>query len=70
MDSTKLIKKLLVEKDANTVELSKRLGCGTANLYNKYKRNNFSVNELESIAAALGCDLEITFIDRATGKRF
>ena len=57
MDGTKIIKKLLLEKDINTVELAKRLGCGTANLYNKYKRNNFSLNELEEIAAAVGCNL-------------
>lgn len=70
MDTTKLIKRLLVDVDINTVELAKRLGCGTANLYNKYKRNNFSINELEQIADALGCDLKIEFIDRQTGKTF
>lgn len=64
MDGTKLIKKLLVEKDINTVELARRLNCGTANLYNKYKRNNFSLNELEKIAEACGCTLEISFKDK------
>ena len=64
MDGTKIIKKLLVEKDINTVELAKRLNCGTANLYNKYKRNNFSLNELEDIAAAVGCSIEISFKDK------
>ena len=64
MDIAKLIKKLLVDKDLNTVALSKKLGCGTANLYNKYKRNNFSVKELEEIAEALNCDLKIEFIDK------
>lgn len=64
MDGTKLIKKLLVEADINTVELAKRLNCGTANLYNKYKRNNFSLNELEEIAAACGYTLEISFKEK------
>lgn len=68
MDGTKIVKKLLLEKNVNTVELAKRLGCGTANLYNKYKRNNFSINEVEQIADALNCDMSIKFIDRATGK--
>lgn len=63
MDGTKIIKKLLLEKDINTVELAKRLGCGTANLYNKYKRNNFSLNEIEEIAAAVGCFVKISFED-------
>lgn len=70
MDGTKIIKKLLLEKDINTVELAKRLGCGTANLYNKYKRNNFSLNELEEIAAAVGCNLEITFSDKQGNQSF
>lgn len=70
MDGTKIIKKLLLDKDINTVELARRLNCGAANLYNKYKRNNFSVNELEEIASVVGCDLKITFIDRETGKEF
>lgn len=64
MDGTKLIKKLLLEKNTNTVELARRLGCGTSNLYGKYKRNNFSLNELEEIANALNCDISISFIDR------
>lgn len=68
MDGTKIIKRLLVEKGINTVELAKRLECGTANIYNKYKRNNFSVNEMEEIADALGADLKISFIDRETGE--
>lgn len=68
MDGTKIVKKLLLEKNVNTVELAKRLGCGTANLYNKYKRNNFSINEVEQIADALNCDMSIKFIDRSTGK--
>lgn len=68
MDGTKIIKRLLVEKGINTVELAKRLECGTANIYNKYKRNNFSVNEMEEIADALGADLKISFVDRETGE--
>lgn len=68
MDGTKMIKRLLVEKATNTVELAKLLNCGTANLYNKYKRNNFSLNEIEEIADALGADLKISFIDRKTGE--
>lgn len=61
MDGTKIIKRFLLEQDSNTVELAKRLNCGTANIYNKYKRNNFSLNELEAIANAFNCELEISF---------
>lgn len=61
MDGTKIIKRMLLDADINTVELAKRLGCGTANLYNKYKRNNFSLNELEQIATACGFSLSVSW---------
>jgi hypothetical protein len=32
------------------------------------KRDNFSENELKEIAAAMGCGLEIKFIDSETGE--
>lgn len=64
MDGTKIVKKLLLDSNINTVELARRLGCGTANIYNKYKRNNFSLNEIEEIAKACGYDMEITFISK------
>ena len=70
MDGTKIIKKLLLDKDSNTVQLAKLLNCGTANIYNKYKRNNFSLNEVEEIAEVLNCDVKITFIDKKTGKEY
>jgi hypothetical protein len=68
MDGTKIIKKFLLEKDSNALELSKKLNCSSANIYNKMKRNNFSLNELEEIAAAYGCELEISFKEKAGNK--
>ena len=65
MDGTKIIKKFLLENDSNALELSKKLNCSSANIYNKMKRNNFSLNELEEIAAAYGCELEISFKEKA-----
>lgn len=35
---------------------------------NKYKRNTFKISELEKVAAALGAELEIKFIDKKTGE--
>lgn len=58
------IPKTFIHPGKDTVDFAESLGCGTANLYNKYKRNNFSLNELEEIAAAVGCNLEITFSDK------
>lgn len=64
MDMKKIIKTFLIQQDSNTVQLAARLGCGTSNLYDKYKRNTFSVEDLERIAEAYGHKLKIEFIPK------
>jgi transcriptional regulator with XRE-family HTH domain len=58
------IRILLKRKNVTIVELSKRLGTTNQNMANKFKRDNFSVNELEEIAKALDCEFEGKFIDK------
>ncbi len=38
------------------------------NLSNKMKRDNFTVAELQKIAAALDCSVTIAFVDNTTGE--
>ena len=38
------------------------------NLSNKMQRDNFSVAELNKIATALDCTVEIQFVDNASGE--
>lgn len=38
------------------------------NFNQKMQRNSFQTSELEKIAAALGADLDIKFIDKTSGK--
>ena len=64
MDGTKLIKKLLVEENINGVELAKRLGCRASNVYNKFNRNNLTLNDIEKMAAVIGYRTEINFIKK------
>lgn len=47
------IKILLVKKGMSTVELATLLDVTPQNLYNKFKRDNFSEKELIEIAEAL-----------------
>ena len=49
-------------------DLAEKLGMSRQNLNNKLTRNNFSENELRSIAEALNCTLEITFRTKDTGE--
>lgn len=64
MDITKEIKKIMVDEDITIVALAEKLGTSQPNLSAKFKRNNFSVNEMKEIATVLGYELEIKFIKK------
>lgn len=63
--------RILMVKHGNITEaeLARRLGQSPSNFNGKMKRDNFSENELKDIAAAMGCGLEINFIDSETGEK-
>lgn len=50
-------------------ELARRMGISPQNLHNKMNRDNFTEADLRQIAEALGLQLEISFIDPATGTK-
>lgn len=62
------IRILLRRKNITIVELSTRLGTTNQNLANKFKRDNFSMKELDEIAKALDCEFEGYFVDK-NGER-
>lgn len=62
MDVTKEIKKVMIEEDVNIVGLAERLNTSQPNISGKFKRNNYTIKDLESIAKALNRNLEINFI--------
>lgn len=64
------IKSLLAFKDSNAAQLAEKLNCTQANISQKFRRDNFSEKEMQEIANALNCDIEIKFKDRETGKEF
>ena len=59
----KLLKHKLIEKDMKITDVAKALETSPQNLSQKLKRDNFSEKEMEEIAAAVGCTLEISFKD-------
>jgi hypothetical protein len=63
--------RILMVKQGNIseAELGRRLGQKPSNLNGKMKRDNFSEKELREIAAALGCGVEINFINNETGEK-
>lgn len=67
---TKVIKMICGYREIPISELAEKLNKSTSNFYQMLKRDNFRESELQEIANILGCNLEIKFIDRETGKEF
>ena len=65
---TEKIKIILVKRGMKTTDLAKKLNCTPSNLYDKYKRNNFSEKELIEIGNILDCDFIGKFKMRDTGE--
>lgn len=65
---TEKIKILLIKKGISVTELANLLGTKPQNLSNKFKRNNFSENELKEIADVLDVTFEAHFVLN-TGER-
>ena len=63
------IKVIMKRNNFTMTELANQLNCSRQNLSNKMSRNNFDEKELTAIADVLGCELEINFINRATGVK-
>ena len=63
------IKVIMKRNNFTMTELANQLNCSRQNLSNKMSRNNFDEREQTAIADVLGCELEINFINRATGEK-
>lgn len=64
------IKLVLVKRNMSKAHLAKILGCSSSNLYNKFKRDNFSEAELKEIAKILDCKFEANFVLNDTKEKF
>ena len=58
------IRLVLAKKNKSKAWLAEQLGWSTSNLYNKFKRDNFSEKELIEIARVLDCTFEANFLQR------
>ena len=63
------IKVIMKRNNFTMTELANQLNCSRQNLSNKMSRNNFDKRELTAIANALGCEIEINFVNRETGEK-
>lgn len=68
IDIKKYINHCLTERNISQAELARRLGQTPQNFNQKMNSRTFNAIDLQEIANALGCDLVLRFVDRATGK--
>lgn len=64
------IRLVLAKKNKSKAWLAEQLNWSTSNLYNKFKRDNFSEKELLEIARVLDCTLEANFVLNDSGEKF
>lgn len=64
------IELVLVKRKMSKSALAEKLNCSSSNLYNKFKRDNFSEKELKEIAEVLDCTFEANFVLNDTGEKF
>ncbi|MCL2852279.1 MAG: helix-turn-helix transcriptional regulator [Defluviitaleaceae bacterium] len=62
MTTSEKIRVLCVRAGISVAELARRLGKSPQNFNAKMRKGNFSIAELERIAAAVGCTYENHFI--------
>ncbi len=63
------IRILLIKRgNISEAELARRMGISPQNLNNKMKRDNFTEQDLQQIAAALNCTFNATFKMNDTGE--
>ena len=61
MDCNRLIKVFLAEQGSTRAELARRLGGSRAAVYDKLRRGDLRISQLERIAAAYGCRVRVVF---------
>lgn len=68
MAMSEKIKILLIKKGMTAADLAKRMETKPQNIYNKFKRDNFSEKELQEIAEIVGVKYEGFFFLEDGGK--
>ncbi len=61
MDISKEIRKIMIDEDITLTSLAERLNVTQQNMSAKFKKNDFRVSELSSIAEAIGYEVNISF---------
>ncbi len=68
MDTKKILKQLMLERDTNINAMAEHLEILPQSLRNKINRGNFSLSDFVEMLDFLNCELQI--VTRDTGKIF
>ena len=63
------IEYLLFRKNVSKRHLASLMDMTANNIYNKFTRNSFSIEDLKKICAVLDCSLEISITINDTGEK-
>ncbi|MFI3168719.1 MAG: helix-turn-helix transcriptional regulator [Faecalibacterium sp.] len=63
------IRILLIKRKMTMSELAEKIETTPQNLSNKLSRDNFNEKEMNAIAKALGCKLDVTFHMDESGEK-
>lgn len=61
MDIAKEIRKIMIDEDVTLTSLAEKLNVTQQNMSAKFKKNDFRISELNSIAEAIGYEVNIFF---------
>jgi hypothetical protein len=64
------IELVLVKRKLSKVQLAKLLHTSSSNIYNKFRRDNFSEKDMQQIADVLNCTLDLSLTLNDTGEKF
>lgn len=67
---TEKIELVLVKRKLTKAQLAEKIHISPQNMYNKMKRDNFTEADMQKIAKALDCKLNITMTLNDTGDKF
>lgn len=67
MTASEKIRTLAKRQKKSLGDIAAELNQSRQNFSNKMSRDNFTVKELEQIAAALGCELRVQFVSKDSG---
>ena len=68
MNIAKKVKRLLLEKNVTATALAGKVGITQPAISYKMTNNSYSIEDLEKIAKALDCELEVNFVLKGGDK--